>query len=127
MKTSSNAKTQIKNLSLRDLKVLQDLSEDYLCLTCTHVGGIFDFENALQRLESAATVENIFLQSTPVNQTRVVELQFGTWALDTVAENILKKAGKFIASVLCKNTNNLLHALTIYVFKKVQVKIYPPL
>lgn len=89
----------VRTCLLRDLKGLQDLSEDYLCSSCTHIGGTFDFENTLQRLksetrvgrlESAATVENIFLLSTPVNQTRAVELQFGTQALDAVAENILK-------------------------------------
>ena len=83
--------SRCENLSLRDLKVLQDLSEDYLCSSCTHVGGIFDFENALQRLtsatrvgrlESTATEENIFLRSAPVNQTiSNCSLEHGLWTL----------------------------------------------
>ena len=91
------------NLSVSDLKALQDLTEDYLCSSCTHVNGVFDYENAQQRLTSATCVgmletavklENIFL-STPAIQPRTVELEFGTRTSDAVAKNILKNAGKF--------------------------------
>ena len=81
---------------------MQDLTEDYLCSSCTHVNGVFDYENAQQRLTSATCVgmletavklENIFL-STPAIQPRTVELEFGTRTSDAVAKNILKNAGK---------------------------------
>lgn len=96
---------QCDNLSVRDLKALQDLTEDYLSSTCTHAGaGVFDYENALQRLtsatyvgmlESAVKLEKIFLRNTPAIPSRTVELEFGTQSVDAVAKNILKNAGEF--------------------------------
>lgn len=115
-----------ENLSLRDLKILQDLTEDYLCLSCTRVGDVFDFQNALQRLtsvtrvgrlESAAKVENILLRGIPSVQTRTVKLQFRTCVLDTIAENILKKTGKFIAYNVFKHTDRRIRMIQLFSYR----------
>ena len=92
------------SLSLKDLTVLNRLTEDYLCHSCTHKNGSFDFHQALQRLENAsklgtletaAKVERIFLRNTPLPQRKAEELLFGRSSPDLVARDILKRLGKF--------------------------------
>ncbi len=91
-------------LSLKDLSTFNRLMEDYLCHSCTHVNGSFDFRGALQRLENASKLgmlatavkmESIFLRNTPLSQVKAEELLFGTSTLDVVARDILKRVGKF--------------------------------
>ena len=93
-----------ERLSLRDLTVLNRLTEDYLCHSCTHGNGSFDFYGALQLLENASKlgtletavkVELIFLRNTPLPQMKAEELLFGTSTPDIVSRDILKRLGKF--------------------------------
>ena len=96
-----------ERLSANDLRVLHRLTEDYLCLSCTHLSGVYDFPGALKRLEDAARVgtleaavkmENIFLRCTPPVRMRADEQQFGTRTLDAVAQHILRNFGKYSKS-----------------------------
>lgn len=91
-------------LPLKDLATLNRLTEDYLCHSCTHVNGCFDFRGALQRLENASKLgmlastvkmERIFLRNTPLLQVKSEEILFGKSTLDVVARDILKGVGKF--------------------------------
>ena len=93
------------NLSASDLKALHYLTEDYIRSSCTHVGGVFDFGNALLRLETATRVgmlesaiqlETTLLRNTPAIQARTNELLFGTKTVDVVAHDILNKTGEFV-------------------------------
>jgi hypothetical protein len=77
--------------------------EDYLCSSCTHVRGSYNFSAALDRLEiasklgmleSAVKMEQILMRNTPPRTTNAEELQFGTSRLDIVAQDILRKAGE---------------------------------
>ena len=93
-----------ERLAVNDLRVLHRLTEDYLCSSCTHVSGVYDFPGALTRLEdaarlgmleSAAKMERIFLRGTPPVRMRADEMQFGTRTLDVVAQHILRNFGEF--------------------------------
>jgi hypothetical protein len=60
--------------------------EDYLCSSCTHVRGSYNFSAALDRLEiasklgmleSAVKMEQILMRNTPPRTTNAEELQLG--------------------------------------------------
>ena len=91
-------------LSQTDLRSLKRLTEDYLCSSCTHVRGNYDFSATLRRLEiasklgmleTAVEMERIFLCNTPGRTTNTEELKFGTSQLDIVAQAILRRTGEF--------------------------------
>ena len=91
-------------LSVNDLWVLHRLTDNYLCLSCTRVSGVYDFPGALKRLEdasrlgtleSAIKMERIFLRGTSSMRMRADDLQFGTRTLDVVMQHILRNFGMF--------------------------------
>ena len=91
------------NLSADDFKVLRQMTEGYLCSSCTYNGGRFDYDKALWRLgnavrngmlENGVKLESILLRGTPAVQARSDELLLGKKTVDTIAKNILKKAGE---------------------------------
>ena len=92
-----------ENLPANDFKVLRRLTEDYLCSSCTHTRGRFDYNKALLRLcnsernellESGVKLETVLLRNTRAVQARTDELPFGHNIEDTVANDILEKAGE---------------------------------
>ena len=90
-------------LSQTDLSTLKQLTKDYLCSSCTHVYGSYNFSAALNRLEiaskfrmleSVVKIERILLRNTPRRTTNAEELKFGTSRLALVAQDILRNAGE---------------------------------
>ena len=100
-----------ENLSSNDFTVLRQLTEEYLCSSCTHTGGEFSYDRALLRLrvcvsngtlESGVKLESILLRNTPTVQVRTDELFLGSKAVDAVACGILKRTGEYIVHLLDK-------------------------
>ena len=89
------------HLSASDLSTMHRLTEDYLCLSCTHVCGLYDFPEALKRLEnaskremleSAVKMERIFMRNTPYVKAKAEEAQFEI-SIDSVAQAVLRRVG----------------------------------
>ena len=94
-----------EGLSRSQLGVLYKLADDYVCSSCTHVRGRYNFNAALERLgkasaagclESAVRMEIILLRNQPSTMTVDVEaVVLGKRAPDRLAQELLRKSGKY--------------------------------
>ena len=95
--------SKCEELSMNNVRTLHRLTEGYLCSSCTHNRGSYDFPAALLRLRNASRqgslktaviMEQIFLRGTLPVEVGVTEKVFKSCAIDAVANEILKHAGK---------------------------------